>query len=76
MDGQQVFHVDGDRAKGTCYCFVIIVYTDADEMKVKSMSGTCCEDEYIKEKDRWELAMRKVFFTWRTMFLLGFRVSV
>ena len=63
MNGQQVVEVDGDHAKGTAYCQVVLIGLN-DGKRVQTTQGVWYEDKYVKQDGKWLIAGRTSHFTW------------
>ena len=64
MNGQQVVEVDGDHAKGTAYCQVVLIGLNEAGKRVQTTQGVWYEDEYVKQDGSWRIAGRTSHFTW------------
>lgn len=64
INGQQVVTVDGDKAKGTSYCQVVLI-GDVEGKKIRTMQGVRYQDEYVKKDGKWLIAARNSYFVWR-----------
>ena len=63
INGQQVVWIDGDKATGTSYCYVVLISTQ-DGKKVKRTQGMRYEDEYEKRDGKWLISKRVAHFNW------------
>jgi ketosteroid isomerase-like protein len=64
FNGQQVVNIDGDKAVGTCYCFVTLI-GDEDGKKMKTTIGATYQDDYVRENNRWLISKRIGTFVWQ-----------
>lgn len=64
MNGQQVVEVDGNHAKGTSYCQVVLIGPNETGKRVQTTQGVWYEDEYVKRDGKWLIANRTSHFTW------------
>jgi hypothetical protein len=59
-----VVNIDGDKAVGTCYCFVTLI-GDEDGKKMKTTIGATYQDDYVRENNRWLISRRIGTFAWQ-----------
>ena len=64
FNGQQVVEIDGDFARGTCYCLVTLVGIEEDKT-MKTTIGAIYQDEYKREKNHWLISKRIGNFSWQ-----------
>lgn len=64
FNGQQVVEIDGDNAKGTCYCLITLIGNENGK-KVKTTVGATYEDEYICTNNQWLVSKRVGYFKWQ-----------
>ena len=64
VNGQQVVEVNGDRAKGTAYCQVVLIGLNEAGKRVQTTQGVWYEDEYVKQDGKWLIAGRVSHFAW------------
>ena len=55
FNGPQVVTVDGDNAKGKCYCLITLIGNENGK-KIKTTIGATYEDDYILENNKWLVA--------------------
>lgn len=64
QNGQQTVTINGNTAKGICYCQVTII-TQQGTKKLIHMQGVRYKDEYVKLNGRWFIKSRYAEFLWR-----------
>lgn len=64
MNGQLVVDIDGDRAKSTHYCLVVLI-SEQQGKTYKNFNGVIYQDEYVRQDGQWLIAKRVSRFTWR-----------
>ena len=64
INGQMTVDIDGDRARSTHYCLVVLV-SDGQGKKSKNFNGVIYKDEYVRRDGKWLIAKRVARFTWR-----------
>lgn len=64
INGQQVIHLNGNKADGISYCFVTLIYTDKEGKTMKRQTGVRYVDDYVFQNGRWLIAHRKACFNW------------
>jgi hypothetical protein len=64
FNGQQLVAIDGDKAKGKCYCVITLVGNENGK-KIKTTIGATYEDYYIRENNKWLVAKRVGTFEWQ-----------
>lgn len=57
FNGQQLFKIDGDQAKGICYCFITLIEVQA-EKSVKTEIRAIYHDDYIFQNEQWLISKR------------------
>ena len=65
INGQQVVKIEGDTAKGTAYCQVVLI-GDENGKKMMTTQGVYYDDEYVRQESKWLIKHRTSHFTWRT----------
>ena len=64
LNGQQVVTLEGDSAKGTCYCVITLIKI-GKEKTLTTTIGAVYQDEYIRKNNRWLIAKRVGNFEWQ-----------
>ncbi|BDT67236.1 hypothetical protein os1_14110 [Comamonadaceae bacterium OS-1] len=64
INGQMTLDIDGDRARSTHYCLVVLV-SDTQGKKFKNFNGVIYKDAYVRRNGQWLIAERVARFTWR-----------
>lgn len=64
FNGQQVVTVDGDNAKGQCYCLITLIENENGK-KIQTTIGAIYRDHYIRENDKWLVSKRVGLFEWQ-----------
>ncbi|SDM77419.1 SnoaL-like domain-containing protein, partial [Catalinimonas alkaloidigena] len=64
QNGQQTIDLQGDRAKATSYCRVILV-GDQDGKAMKTTLYTIYKDDFVKQDGQWLIQHRTSHFVWR-----------
>ena len=70
LNGQQTLTLNGDKATGISYCYVVLIGTE-NEKKYKTELGVYYQDEYVRVGKKWLIAHRKSTFSWRDKRELG-----
>jgi hypothetical protein len=64
FNGQQVVTLNGNTAKGKCYCLITLIGNENGK-KMKTMIGATYDDDYIREDNHWLIAKRIGTFVWQ-----------
>ena len=64
INGQQVVHINGDKATGIAYCQVVLIGTDENGKRMMTMQGVSYDDEYVRDNGHWLIAKRTSHFVW------------
>ncbi|MEP6806447.1 MAG: nuclear transport factor 2 family protein [Flavobacterium sp.] len=64
FNGQQSIIIEGDTARGTCYCLVTLIGNDNGK-KMKTSIGAIYEDNYSSVHNKWLIAKRIGTFNWQ-----------
>lgn len=64
FNGQQVLHIDGEHATGTCYCLITLTGNEEGK-KIRTTIGAVYQDEYVYENGRWLISSRIGNFSWQ-----------
>jgi len=64
LNGQQTLHLQGDQARATSYCLVILVGLQEGK-KVKTTMAVIYNDEFVKKQGHWLISKRLSNFVWR-----------
>ena len=64
FNGQHVVSLNGDHAKGTCYCMVTLIGNEQGR-KMKTTIGARYADDYVKVGNVWLIARRVGTFDWQ-----------
>jgi hypothetical protein len=64
FNGQHVASINGNKAEGTLYCLVDLIYSEHGK-KIKNTSGVSYQDEYVYENGQWLIAKRRSTFVWQ-----------
>lgn len=64
INGQQVVHINGDKATGTAYCQVVLIGTDKNGQRMMTTQGVSYDDEYVRDNGHWLIAKRTSHFVW------------
>lgn len=64
FNGQQSIIIDGDNARGTCYCQITLIGNDNGK-KMKTSIGAIYEDNYSRVHNKWLIAKRIGTFNWQ-----------
>jgi ketosteroid isomerase-like protein len=65
MNGQFTVDIDGDKARSTHYCLVVLLSEDEKGQCYKNLNGIVYHDEYIRQDGQWLISKRTANFTWR-----------
>lgn len=57
FNGQQLLKIEGDQAKGICYCFITLIEVQA-EKSVKTEIRAIYYDDYIFPNEQWLISKR------------------
>lgn len=57
FNGQQLLKIEGDHAKGICYCFITLIEVKA-EKSVKTVIRAIYHDDYIFQNEQWLVSKR------------------
>ena len=63
-NGQQTVTLNGDKATGTSYCFVVLIGNENGK-RMKTSMGVYYYDQFVREGGRWLIAKRQSTFAWR-----------
>lgn len=63
FNGQQVVTIDGDNAKGKCYCLITLIENENGK-KIQTTIGATYGDDYIRENNKWLVSKRVGTFEW------------
>lgn len=66
LNGQQVVNIEGNTAKATSYCLVVLIANDNGK-KTKTTFGIYYNDDFAKQNNVWLITKRKSNFTWQTV---------
>lgn len=64
INGQQVVHINGDKATGTAYCQVVLIGADKNGKRMMTTQGVSYDDEYVRSNGHWLIAKRISHFMW------------
>ena len=64
INGQQTVTLNGDKATGISYCFVMLIGTENGK-KMKTTIGAYYTDEFVRQNGHWLIAHRKATFSWQ-----------
>lgn len=64
FNGQQLVIINGDTARGTCYCLITLIGNDNGK-KMKTSIGAIYEDNYSRVNNQWLIAKRIGTFDWQ-----------
>ncbi|KQB42586.1 nuclear transport factor 2 family protein [Flavobacterium aquidurense] len=64
FNGQQFLTLDGDTAKGTCYCLITLIGNENGK-KMMTKIGAIYKDDYIRIDNNWFIAKRTGTFEWQ-----------
>lgn len=63
INGQQTVSIEGDKAKGTAYCMVVLI-NEENGTKYMTTHGVRYDDEYERQDGRWLISHRTSHFEW------------
>lgn len=64
FNGQQLVTIDGDTARGTCYCLITLIGNENGK-KIRTSIGAIYEDNYVRVDSNWLIAKRIGTFNWQ-----------
>lgn len=64
FNGQQLVTIDGDTARGTCYCQITLIGNENGK-KIRTSIGAIYEDNYVRVDSHWLIAKRIGTFNWQ-----------
>lgn len=70
LNGQQTLTLNGDKASGISYCYVVLIGTENGK-KFKTEFGVYYNDEYVRVGKKWLISHRKSTFAWQDKRELG-----
>jgi hypothetical protein len=64
FNGQHLFTIEGDNAKGICYCLITLIGHEEGK-KIKNTIGAVYKDDYIHIDNQWYISKRVGNFLWQ-----------
>lgn len=64
FNGQQLLTLEGDTARGTCYCLITLIGNENGK-KIRTRIGAVYKDDYIRIDNHWFIARRIGTFDWQ-----------
>ncbi|OMQ12962.1 nuclear transport factor 2 family protein [[Flexibacter] sp. ATCC 35103] len=64
FNGQHLVTINGDTARGTCYCLITLIGNENGK-KMMNRIGAIYEDDYIRIDNHWFIAKRVGTFDWQ-----------